>query len=137
MKTTRNKTNIKVYNKIGKDVEKLFRSTIAALKSISKPLNGLECHLVPAPSVSVGSGYGFGVFVVRKNFCMIAIAGKYSNEMKTNGLSRRDWLASIPETIVHEWAHMEQWRDGVELSHKGIDKRTKELLVEILKCKVI
>lgn len=120
--------NIKIYNKIGKDVEKLFRSTIAALKSISKPLDGLECHLVPAPSVSDGKEYGFGVFVVRKNSSMIAIAGKYSNEMTA---SRKDWLESIPETIAHEWAHMEQWRDGLALSHKGIDKRTKKLLKEI------
>jgi hypothetical protein len=96
---------IKIYAKIGKDVERIFRATIAALEKVSKPLDGLECHLVPGTSVSVGNGCGFGVFVVREDCAMIAIAGRYSNKMKSDGCSRKDWLEVLPETIAHEWAH--------------------------------
>lgn len=44
------------------------------------------------------------------------------------GFLRREWLEVLPSTIAHEWAHMEQWRDGKPINHKGVDKRTRQLL---------
>ena len=120
---------IKIYSKVGKDVSKLFLKTIRALQKVSPSIKGLNIILAPETCVGVadGSKRGFGVFFVRGKYIGIAIGGKYSNDMKKD-ISRKDWIKSIPETIAHEWAHMEQWRDKRPLNHKGIDKRVKELL---------
>jgi len=120
-----------VYKGVAKDVEIVFLKTVSALIKVSNLPKNVYIEIVPAPSVAVGdglSGLGFGVFVDSEDYSTIAIAGKYCNEMKQEGLSRKEWLCTLPEIIVHEWAHMEQWRDGKKLNHKGITKRTKELL---------
>lgn len=121
---------IKVYPKVGKDVEQIFRTVISKLNSISEIPEEVELLLVPGASVAVNDGAGFGVFICYDHYKAIAIAGKYCNEMKKD-LSRKEWLEILPETIAHEWAHMEQWRDGKPLNHKGIDKRVKQLLNSI------
>lgn len=89
--------------------------------------------VVPAPCiVDRNHGSGFGVFSTRTITVrdrrvrpMIGIAGHCPQ-----GCEYEDWLQTLPETIFHEIAHYEQFRDGRKLQERGVAKRALALAIE-------
>jgi hypothetical protein len=122
---------IKIHPGVAKDVAKIFIETTKHLNKVSPLPKEVQLHCTATYTVGVkdSTGFGFGVFSFDDSRVIIGIAGKYCRKMNLeNGVSRAAWLEELPSIIAHEWVHMEQWRDGKPINHKGIDKRGSNLL---------
>lgn len=78
------------------------------------------------PSYVVGDGkdgYGFAAFVVNKGDVKIYLAGHQVPDMTYS-----EWLEVLMESLCHELAHYEQYRDGKEIQERGVAVRTKSIM---------
>lgn len=118
-----------VYPRVSNGVKEMAYKCITAIESVSELPSNVKIQVVPAPVIKVGGGetFGFGVFIVQEDSALIVLPGMYSVDMKEE-MSRKEWLEEWPGILAHEWAHMEQWRDGKPLNHRGVENRTKKLL---------
>jgi len=84
--------------------------------------------VVPAPVIEGEPGkFGFGCFVPgapnKKFDCQIVLAG----DLDEVGLKVSEQHEFIEETLAHELAHYEQWRDGKPLQERGVRVRGKNI----------
>lgn len=97
---------------------------LATLSVVSPPIKGLRVTVAPAPCVGDPSGkVGFGAYLPRDKW--LVLAGLHP----APDVSAKDWRAKhLPEIIAHEWAHMEQHRDGRPIQERGVEVRARGLL---------
>ena len=55
----------------------------------------------------------------------IKIAGRFPRGMFPH---RRDGIENLMDSVCHEFAHYEQWRDGKEITERGVNVRARGLL---------
>lgn len=87
----------------------------------------LPVIVVPAPVVATPDGYGFGVFVGHRGKCHIWLAGALRDE-KQNYLAKSENTKQVLQSLAHELAHYEQWRDGRKLTERGVAVRARGII---------
>lgn len=91
-----------------------------------------EVILVNSIAIEIDGQCGFAcVFKLRQDRgnAKMAIGAKYVCQPD---ISYRDWLnGMLPHIIAHEWVHLEQIRDGKNLSERGVEVRTRNLVTKI------
>lgn len=119
---------------IANDVMGMVIRVVEALNSVSPvPSNcSLKVLVAPAMAIETPDGVtGFGVFGWGRcdRNAEIYIGGRFSSRQMPDDFTRREWLRfTLPCILAHEWAHFEQWRDGKELTERGIEVRMRSLL---------
>lgn len=103
---------------------RLFRFAIPEIIRIEHPLPIMVCD---APAVATPTGYGFGVFQVHRNKCEIFIAGSLLDE-HDKPLEQAENAEQVLQSLAHELAHYEQWRDGRNLTERGVAVRARGIL---------
>lgn len=109
--------------------------TFTALLDISPPTKPVEVFIVPAPAVTIHGRTGFGATRVQKNGrgrARIYIAGDYTEVMRDHKIPKPQARKDIGETLAHEWAHYEQWRDGRPIIERGVRMRAANLYRRVL-----
>lgn len=92
---------------------------LAALSEVTKVEHPVPVIVFADPALPPGSDLDYGTFIYwQRRDCRIELAGKATAD-------------SLKETLCHEVAHYEQWRDKRDVNERGIEKRTEELLAEI------
>lgn len=74
--------------------------------------------LYPSESMMV-----LGECLPMENGCRIWVCG-----LRRSGTDAKAWMKEFADTIVHEFVHYEQWRDGRECTERGVKVRTRSLL---------
>jgi len=117
------------YRMIARESKELV-SLIFKLGVISPFVDGLEIHLVPSATVQAveNGGTGFAAFGVRNSKPMIYVGCKWLPSFAKDGVTREEWAEQLKISLAHEWAHMEQYRDGRPLTERGVHVRAKSLL---------
>lgn len=107
------------------------RRIVVAIQAISPDRHGVAVFVVGWPTVSsIHEGemtVAFGFFVEdRGGSPAIYLAGEMPEDY---GMTRQEWWdRELPETVAHEWAHYEQYRDGREVQERGVAVRARSLL---------
>lgn len=93
--------------------------------------HNVKVLIVPAPVVIGPDGMsGFGVFCTRPvtvNDRRVRPGILIAGQCPPTGITYDDWLQTIPETLFHELAHYEQFRDGRKLQERGVAVRALNL----------
>lgn len=117
------------------DIRGAVRRLTHWLPTVSQVRHVIEVEMVPAPAIEADGGFGFGLFVVparkRQNPTIVIAAGLADVLQEEQGDSREDALLAVRHTFLHEFAHYEQWRDGRELTERGVSVRAAGLLRKI------
>lgn len=96
---------------------------MARLPELTEIPHQLPVTIVPAPGIKAGEGYGFGAFARDGQEIGIWIAGNPLGVMPMD-----EFVELAASTLAHELVHYEQWRDGRQLSERGVEVRTRNLL---------
>jgi hypothetical protein len=73
--------------------------------------------------------YGmFGYLNKATDVPIIWIAGYWYYWKGTLADNRAEASAFLLDTLIHEFVHYEQWRDGKAFSHRGLDRRVDSLV---------
>jgi hypothetical protein len=87
----------------------------------------IAVRVCAAPTVTDGrGGFGFAALVIGGEPLRITIwvAGQCPPK-----INRREWLREmLPESVLHELVHYEQWRGGRALTERGVAVRVRNLL---------
>jgi hypothetical protein len=111
-------------------VRRETQRVLEGLRVLSPATTPVHVDVVPAPSVADGQGgYGFGATVIgiSKTPVRIYIAGQLGAVKGDHRLSQRTIRRYLGETICHEWAHYEQFRDGRPVIERGVRVRAASL----------
>jgi hypothetical protein len=84
---------------------------------IQVAVHPFEAFCVSAEGEEPCAGYFWGPNGARRRRVMIDVAGDQPE-------------SELLETLAHELAHYEQWRDGLEISEEGVDARAAELVAQ-------
>lgn len=84
----------------------------------------LRLFVVPAPTVTDNrGGFGWGAFRICRGLPQIWIAGQKHSRL----IGDKSHAQHLIETLSHELAHYEQWRDELRLQERGIAPRAKRI----------
>lgn len=109
---------------IPRDVRKIVRSMVAIVNITFPVLDYISVKVTP--SYVVGdeeSGYGFAAFQVCDGKIEIFLAGHPLPD-----ITYKEWLDCLKESLCHELAHYEQYRDKKPLQERGVRVRARSLL---------
>lgn len=109
---------------IPRNVRRVVTRLCQELQRATSVPHEVEVIVVPAPAVSRPDGAcGFGGFAPADG--RIYLAGQ-----RPPDVSSAAWQDLVAETLCHELAHYEQWRDGRELTERGVAVRARNLLAK-------
>ena len=124
---------------VAADVAAEVRRMVAGFRRLSRTDHRVSVRVVPAPCIlSPAEVMCFGLFegppckphrwpatrAVRVCVSGVALDGF--------GLTRRQRVARIGRTVLHELVHYEQWRDGRPMTERGAELRAAHLRRKIL-----
>jgi hypothetical protein len=73
--------------------------------------------------------YSFGLF--DSQYCRIDVAAGIAPTLRKLGDTKEQATAAVVHTLVHEFVHYEQYRDGRELTERGVNLRAKKLMQQL------
>jgi hypothetical protein len=116
-------------------VQALAMRTLRKLERVSELRHHMTVLIVKEPAVATGppphgAGTGFACFDPHR-VTMTVCAGMVRLLMTEHSYSRRDADAAFVETLCHEWAHYEQFRNAKRLQERGIGVRARALMAAI------
>jgi hypothetical protein len=92
------------------------------LSPLVESKHDLCIFVVSAILVSYKRLVGFGMFIVEGGSPRIVMGGELPPSIEP-----KDYQISFAETMAHELAHYEQWRDGRRLQERGVSVRVNTL----------
>lgn len=112
---------------IPKIVRTTTRQYLEALDDISPITQELDIYVVPLHFVDDSKRHcSLGLFYWWLTPPQIHITGAYPKWL--SGEQRAEWLHDYKDTLCHEYAHYEQWRDGRKVCEDGVNRRAKRLV---------
>jgi hypothetical protein len=119
---------------VKRDVMRAVGRLTAALAGAFPPPHRLEVLVVPNPAVVKEGGFGFGVFHTaagighaRYDARIVIAAGLAEITQADAGATRTEGVRAVVETLLHEWVHYEQFRDGRPITERGVQVRARNL----------
>lgn len=114
---------------VAEDLKGYLAGVLVAQREHVWPEHNLEVIVVPAPSLEGRDGqYGFGCFVRPNDLSArgltIWIAAGLADIVKPKREGRR----AVASTLLHEFVHYEQFRDGRVATERGVQLRANNLL---------
>jgi hypothetical protein len=106
---------------VTREIRRELREFFRHVADVVRFEHELPVIVVPCPVVSVERGAGFGGFCIQEGKPQVFIGGQTDEEIGYT-------LADIIETAAHELAHYEQFRDGRELTERGVNVRARNIL---------
>ena len=126
--------------RVKKDVRHELSRIVAHINNVyGKITHVIKITVVPHEVISCGkpgdrSHWAFGTFhhcKSRKVNPRMTIAAGFADLHEKDGLSRREGVEAVGETLLHEFAHYEQWRDRKPIIENGPTRRAKSLYRKI------
>ncbi len=132
MRKAKNGVYVRCIPGVPADVRRELRRVASLFPEVSRVRHRISVVVAPAPAISgPDGGVGFGAFLcpARKRYSgplRIYIAGRPMG-YKSAGVGRREAVHAVGESLLHELAHYEQYRDGRTVQERGVEVRAKSL----------
>ena len=112
-------------------VQSHARRIVAKLPEVMRIEHPIELYIaavVEWPDAKVPYIGGF-IEPREMNPCRIAVAGYITPFVKEHG--RQAAMDDFTDTLIHEFVHYEQWRDGRHYTERGVARRTKAVMQQL------
>jgi len=109
-------------------VRATIKSFIEIVPEVIRLEHDLRVTVLPEAIIRVENDAAFGGFYPGPG-PSIVLAG---SPEKASGISIEEWCGCVLHILSHELAHYEQFRDGKELTERGVEVRAKSILCMIL-----
>ena len=126
---------------VSSDVAASLKAAARGIASVSPPEHDVRVVALPCFTVDAAGGAGerlpaHGFFQVPWGDCpsivasvgLVVSTGFYEEAY----VSRSKVIAGVLQTLGHEWAHYEQWRDGRLVTERGVEVRGRSLVAAAL-----
>jgi hypothetical protein len=114
------------------DVRRALRVALDKLVKTSPPKHEIIIYVVSEQAIDDGNRVSFGVFghCGRSEKLAIYVAAGAAEVVQEKGGTRATGVADVVDTLRHEWAHYEQFRDGKKLQERGVAARARGKLAK-------
>lgn len=104
---------------LSRDVRRISKEYFELLHEISPVTTRLRIFVLPLEYLIYEHPHCLGRFQWDLFTCQIELAGKQTD------------MEAYKDTICHEFAHYEQWRDGLTIGERGVKVRAKNLVEQV------
>lgn len=128
---------LSVHEDVRQDVRNAILSFVERIPALTEISDRLLIVVRPTAYVGADGSFGFGMFWVSgKNGLAtqprIEIAAGAVNVLLDAGETEQEAVLHMLNTLAHEVAHYEQWRDGRKLQERGVKRRATSLVKKFL-----
>lgn len=115
---------VAAYRPFDRVARRVLTAVADAVPAVVRLDHIVRMFVVPARTVSDGrGGCGFAAFRVIRSQPEIWIAGQRCDRRVSDAVHAR----TLIESLAHELAHYEQWRDGKVLRERGVNVRARTI----------